>query len=442
MLYFFSAIAVGSLLLLLPFSMRTGAPSLSVVDALFTATSAMCVTGLGVRGTGDEFSLFGQVVILLLIQLGGIGILAFSNIVFMAKLGAFSLRERSMLSATVGAHPQVSPAQLVFRVFQFVFITEAIGAVILSVRFSFDHPLGSAIWLGVFHSVSAFCNAGFSLFPDNLIGYRRDLTVNLTIMALIIAGGIGFIVVAEMTALAQARRKKSARVRLSLHSQVVLRTTAALIVVGWLLLLFVQQIGSSGGSTYEMLLESLFWSVTARTAGFNTADVGALPNAGVVILMLLMVIGGSPGSTAGGIKTTTFATLVALIRSRAANRPKVELLHRTLSHEVQGKALAGVAGFFLMTIGATILLELLENWNLPHAATSAVFLPHLFEVISALATAGLSTGITADLSSAGKLVIIICMFVGRLGLLMVASSVIGGRRRLDYSYPEERLMVG
>lgn len=438
---FACAVTAGALLLWMPVAVKQGEPPLQFVDALFTATSAVCVTGLVVRDTGSEFSIFGQAVILLLIQAGGIGILTFSNSLFLIRWHSFGLAQRAVMSETVGLHRNVTPTELLFQIFKFTFICEGIGAMILSLRFAADFDIPHALWLGIFHAVSAFCNAGFSLFSDSLISYRADLVVNFTVMALVIGGGLGFVVVADIIAAAKLYRSQRRRLKLTFHTRVVLRTTAILLLFGWLAFILLQ-LPTSNPNQENLVLESLFFSVTARTAGFNTADVSSLSNAGIMILMMLMVIGGSPGSTAGGMKTTTFATLYALLHSRAANRPRVELLDRTIPHEIQGKALAAAVVFFVTTIGATVLLELTEGATQAHTNTSRQFLPHLFEVISALATVGLSTGITADFSSPGKFILTICMFTGRLGPLIVAGSLIGQRRRIDYSYPEERLMVG
>lgn len=422
--------------------MENTVAALSPVDALFTATSAVCVTGLAVRDTGSEFTPFGQAVILLLVQAGGLGILTFSNAIFLARWRSFGLRERAVMAETVGLHPHIAPSKLIRRIFLYAFACEGAGAVVLTLRFMQDFPFGKALWLGVFHSVSAFCNAGFSLFRDNLISYRTDPVVNVTIMILIILGGLGFIVAADVMTVFNLRFVHRVQRRLSFHSRIVLRTTVLLIFAGWGLFFLLQVLGPSKSSWSELALETLFLSVTARTAGFNTLDLVELSNAGLLVLMCLMMIGGSPGSTAGGVKTTTVATLYALLRSRSANRPRVELLDRSIPHEVQGKALAGAAGFLLTVLVATVLMEMAQNASQAHRETPADFLPHLFEVVSALATVGLSTGITAGVTPAGKLILVACMFLGRLGTVIVAASLIGVSQRLNYSYPEERLMVG
>lgn len=438
---FLATILAGTALLKLPFAMHSQVPQLTLVDALFTSTSAVCVTGLAVRDTGTEFTWFGQAIILLLIQAGGLGILTLGNAIFLLRGGSLGLRERSVMHETVGIHRDLSPKKLLWRIFLFTFACEGIGAAILSVHFANQFPVGYAIWLGVFHSVSAFCNAGFGLFTDSLIQYRTDPVVNFTIMALIILGGLGFFVAADlMTSLRNPRLRRFRRV--SFHSRVVIRTTIILILSGWLVFFVLGMLHPERSRMSGLALETLFLSVTARTAGFNSINMVDLSNAGLIFLMLLMIIGGSPGSTAGGIKTTTAATLYALIRSRARNRPKVELLDRSIPHVVQAKAFASAAMYIGLVIGAVMLLEITENLGRPHASSATNFMPHLFEVVSALATVGLSTGITAKVTVEGKLVLILCMFIGRLGTLLVASSLVGVQRRLDYSYPEERLLVG
>ncbi|NQU43492.1 hypothetical protein HQ520_09410 [bacterium] len=435
------AILIGCVLLAAPSSTADTARPASFLDALFTATSAVCVTGLIVRDTGNEFSLYGQVVILILIQAGGLGILTFSNLLFLFRRGRVGFRDRMILEQTHGLLPNVTPGELLLRIILYTVVFETFGAVLLTWRFALDYPFSHALWLGIFHSISAFCNAGFSLFSNSLIGYQTDPWINAIVMALIVCGGLGALVFADFGLFIRNRLRRR-RARLTLHTRVVLLTTAVLILVGATTFWLLEWRSTVPAWPDQRFLTSLFLSITARTAGFNTIDMAHLTNATLLIVIFLMVIGGSPGSTAGGIKTTTFAALIAQLIARTRNRPRAELLHRSIPDDVIAKAVTTTVGFLTVAFLAVILLQVTELAGEPHHLHRGVFLDYVFEVFSALATVGLSTGITGDLSSAGRFVIIACMFLGRLGPLIVASSLIGTRRQIDYTYPEGRLNVG
>jgi trk system potassium uptake protein TrkH len=349
-----------------------------------------------------------------------------------------------LIEQTHGILPGLNPGAMIGRIFAYTFTFELLGAVILTWRFLDSNPPGRAIWLGVFHSVSAFCNAGFSLFTDSLVGRQADLWVNFVVMGLIIAGGLGTIVLADLhhyaTILIHGRER---RPRLIFHTRVVLWTTGGLILLGALLVVLFETHSSSMPDTFGgRLLAGLFLSVTSRTAGFNTIDTGALTNATLLTLVFFMMVGGSPGSTAGGIKTSTMAALIAHFRGQASSNPKPHLLHRRVSPEIAGKALATLFGFLTVAMTALVLLQWTEMGSMGPTAQRAAFLPHLFEVVSALCTVGLSTGVTSELSETGRGVIIACMFLGRLGPILVASSLIAVRRRDNFSYPEGNLYIG
>jgi trk system potassium uptake protein TrkH len=441
---FAALIAAGTILLLLPGMAPPDSRERTVVDALFTSTSAACVTGLTVRDTGSEFSFAGQLAILALIQIGGLGILTFTNALILARGKRIGLSGRMIVEQTHGLLPAVSPARLLRDIVAYTFAIELCGAAILALRFRLGYGIGlaRALWLGLFHAVAAFCNAGFGLFSNSLIDYNRDWAINATIMGLIILGGIGFVVFADAGTCVVGLRHIP-RPRLSLHSRTVLRVSLILIVGGAALLFLLELTGQAmAGSTAGRALQSLFLSVTARTAGFNSVETSQLTNASLLVVMLLMLVGGSPGSTAGGIKTTTLATLYALLASHARNRPKVELLNRRLRTEVVAKALVTTAGFLLVAMVAVVLLQVTELSGQPQVMHRGRFLEYLFEVVSALDTVGLSTGVTAGLSDPGKIIIILCMFLGRLGPVLVAASLIGKRPREEYSLPEEDLIVG
>lgn len=435
-------IVSGTFLLLPSMTVRENISPNSFIQALFTATSAVCVTGLTVRDTGMELSTLGQAIVLLLIQVGGLGILTFSNLFLLLYAGRVDITQRMALKETHGSLLHLPIRTLILYIFLYTFLIELAGAAILTLRFLKDYSLGSALWLGTFHSVSAFCNAGFSLFPDSLARYRHDVVINLTIMLLVIMGGLGFVVLADITYWAKGLRNVP-RVLLSLHSRTVLITSGLLILGGALLIAVLESNGqASAGSWFERLLESVFLAVSGRTAGFNTLQTAQLTNGTLLIIILLMMVGGSPGSTAGGIKTTTLAVLYALIVSQVRNCTRVELMRRSVPSHVVAKALMTMAVFLLIVLVSVILLQITELGGVPHSMHRGNFLEYLFEVVSALGTVGLSTGITTGLSTAGKLIIIGCMFIGRLSPLLIANSLIGMRQQTDYSYPEEDIIVG
>lgn len=438
---FIGLILLGTAGLLLPGVTVSGKEPFGVIDSLFTATSAVCVTGLTVRDTGNDLSFFGQLIVLILIQLGGLGILTFSTFFLVSRTGRLGLAGRGLIEQTHGALPYIHPIGLLKHVFLYTAAIEGAGATVLTWRFAQDYPLPRALWLGVFTSISGFCNAGFSLFSDSLVGYQDDPVINLTMMGLIILGGLGFVVLADLTAFAKSPNWR--QYRLSLHSRVVLITTACLIASGALFFCLIEMGGPNmGGSVYSTFIRGAFLSVTTRTAGFNTVDLAQLTNSSIMIIMILMVIGASPGSTGGGVKTTTAAALFSLLRSRMRSRPSTEVLDRALPDEVVGKALASLAGFLISAVVALILLEATETQLLPHGEVRGVFMAHVFEVLSALGTVGLSLGLTPELSPMGRLVITICMFLGRLGPVVVGSSFIGRRRPVPYSLPEESIIIG
>ncbi len=438
-------IAVGTLVLLLPVCMKGDAESLSLADALFFSTSAVCVTGLAPRHVGNDFSFFGQLVLLLLVQLGGLGILTFANVTLLVAGKRFGLGQRSLIEETFGNLPNLDPKHLVRRIVIYTFAIEGIGALLLALRFMWDYPFLTAVWLGIFHSVSAFCNVGFSLFRDSLVDYANDLWVNLVITALVMLGGIGFLVFADIQSYffpkKRLKRLKRPR-RLAFHTRVTLNTTGILLLAGTALILVLEWPGQATASDHRHLLHAFFLSVASRTAGFNTVDTALLTNPTILIVMFLMFVGGSPGSLAGGIRTTTAAVLFALIRSRVRGRPRVELMDRSIPMDIVGKCLATFAGFLIVIMGATMLIQVFEHAGEPHIETRNAIVDYGFEVVSATCTVGLSLGVTADLSWPSKVLLAICMYLGRLGPILAAGSLIGQRHRGAYSLPEERLMVG
>ncbi|MBF0624598.1 MAG: hypothetical protein HQL82_07295 [Magnetococcales bacterium] len=445
-LSFAATILTGAVLLMLPISRVGGADPVSWIDALFTATSAVCVTGLTVRDTGTVFSLFGQGVILVLIQVGGLGFLTLSTFFitrFQGRRKGMSLQHRHLLEISHGSVNAVAPSRLLVTILWFTFLVELAGAGLLFIHYARTHAGAEAVWLAVFHAISAFCNAGFALHADSLMGVRNDLLVNGVIMVLIVGGGLGFLVVADMGLWLKERLARR-RSQLSLHSRVVLRTSAWLILVGAVLIALVEGGGAAmGRDPGSVTLASLFLSVTSRTAGFNTADTAQLTGTTLFLVILLMAIGGSPGSTAGGMKTTTFTVCIALLTSRARNRPRVEWLERSIPDETVTKSLFVVTGYVLAILCGLLLLQLTETGQQPfNQAEDNRFLAYLFETVSALGTVGLSTGLTPTLSTAGKLVISVLMFVGRVGPLLIALAVVGNAPQIRYAFAEENVNIG
>jgi trk system potassium uptake protein TrkH len=435
MLYYAAAILLGAVLLSLPVA-AVGAP-LPFLDALFTATSAQCVTGLAVVDTGTRFSLFGQTVILVLIQIGGLGIITFSVYLFFYLRLGVGMRGRWIIHETLLHTPVDSMQALIRDIVKHTLIIEGVGALLLALVFVPDLGLFPGLFSAIFHSVSAFCNAGFSLFPDSLIRYQGHPLVNFTIMGLIVLGGIGFLVIREVLALLAGRGRR----RFSLHSRLVLWTTGVLIAGGFLLILL------SDGHTLlrhgmpRGLLIALFQSVTARTAGFNTIDLNLLTVPTLLLMMLLMFIGASPGSAGGGIKTTSLAIFFAIFHSRLQGNEHTNILRRTIPSEVVTKVLTLVM-LATLTIVVGLFALLLVQANEAALAGRGLYLDYAFEVVSALATVGLSLGATASLLPAGKVIVIGLMYIGRVGLLTLAFTLIRRTRGGAVHYSEENIMIG
>jgi trk system potassium uptake protein TrkH len=384
----------------------------------------------------------GQLAVLVLIQIGGLGVLTLSNWVLLSLRGRLGLYGSILTVHTIGAHPRVSPAVLLRRIMVFTLSSEALGALILFLRFQADYHAGQAVWLAIFHSVSAFCNAGFSLFSDSLIGYSEDLVVNLTVMALIVVGGIGFVAAMDVVEQAAAVIKRTRR-KLAFHTRVVVVASLVLIVTHALFFLAFEWNNTfASESVYGEIVQSLFLSVTARTAGFNTVEIAHLTNMTLMVVVVLMIIGASPGSTGGGVKTTSMVLIMALVRAHFFNRPEAEIGRRRVPPELVAKALALVALYACFVVIGMIALQATEFGELPHQQTRGLFLEHLFEVVSALSTVGLSMGLTTRLSDGGLLVLMGLMFVGRVGPLVIAASLIGERSRLDYRLPEADVIIG
>ena len=441
---FLMLILTGTFLLMLPVSSTRQA--IGFVDALFTATSASCVTGLIVLDTGTAYTLFGQIVILLLIQTGGLGIMTFSTVVVLLAGKRLSLVGQVAIQDTFTQGKGMRSIDIVRDVFMMTFIIEGLGVALLFWGFLPGNSTVRALYLAVFHSVSAFCNAGFAIFSDNLIEFQRNWLVNLVISLLIIFGGMGFLVFSELKRhYFEAKERHLYRgiwPRLSLQTRLVLSTTVVLIVLGTVIILVMEWDNTIASLPMPLkILAAFFQSVTTRTAGFNTIPIQYMSNVSLFAIIILMFIGGSPGSCAGGIKTTTFSTLVLRGLASFKGREKPQVFHRTIPTNSVWKAISvSMVSIFLVVIG-TMILSITELGDTSHFQSRGSFIELLFEVVSAFGTVGLSAGVTGKLTVIGKLVITVIMFMGRLGPLVVAVAM-SRQSTLSYYYAEENIMVG
>ncbi len=427
---FLSAILIGTLLLMLPFS--TQGRSISFENALFTSASAVTVTGLIVVDTPSYFTFFGKLVILILLQFGGLGFMTVSTLIILLVGKSISLTDKFRIENefTSGSYKNIS--DLVKKIFFMTIIFEAAGSMILFFQFS-ELALKERIFSSVFHSISAFCNAGFSVFENSFESYHSRTGINVTLMVLIIAGGIGFLVLNEIYLLARGKIKKISR--LSLHSKLVIITSLLLIVIGFGLIFIEELLNKSNTlSLKNKILTSLFQSVTARTAGFNTINLNLYASASVFILLTLMFIGASPGSTGGGVKTSSLGMVFAYLRSRIRNRENIDLFYRHIpSKTIEKSFMVIFLALSLICLSFVLLLSFEKEFKV---------IELLFETISAFGTVGLSMGVTAKLSLASKIVIIITMFIGRIGPLTILVALSKRESKGDYQYPEENIMIG
>jgi trk system potassium uptake protein TrkH len=441
LLSFALLIIIGTILLMLPAAVN--GPLLSPVDALFTATSATCVTGLVVVDTGSRLSLFGQWVVLVLIQCGGLGIMTFSTVLIMLMTGRFSFVQRSVIQDTFTHSPDTRLPSLVLHVVIFTLVLEAAGAALLFLRFSGMYHPGRALYFAVFHAISAYCNAGFCLYSQSLMDFSSDPLVSLTVALLIICGGIGFLVMLELKrVLFRSHKARRAR-RLSVHSKLVLTLTALLLIAGTLGFLIIEWNHSMARlSLPAKVLAAFFQSVTARTAGFNTLNFGKMANVTLLFTILLMFIGAASGSTGGGIKVNTLGVLFALSRSRLRGEEATSIFRRTLTAETVGRAISVFVVAVIVIYAATMALTVSELGTTIHEESRGLFLELLFEVVSAFGTVGLSVGVTSKLSALGKLILVVVMFVGRLGPLSIAVALSVREPRSTIQYAEENVMIG
>jgi len=435
LLLFAILITVGTLLLMLPIASASGEAT-RFIDALFTATSASCVTGLVVLDTANHWSPFGQVVIMVLIQLGGFGIMAGSTLLLFLFLRRTTLRDRVLVQESLGGMQLGSVTTLVKRIAIFTLVCELIGAVVLSIAFMAGpeagpkwHPMG--IWWGIFHSISAFNNAGFDLTGgfQSLIPFRDDWVVLLTHGLLLVLGGLGFAIVGD----AVARRRWS---RMALETKLVISATIVLLVGGTVLIGLIEwnnpaTLGAMPAD--QRVLNAFFESATLRTAGFTALDTGALVESTLFVVMALMFIGGASGSTAGGIKVNTFAVLVIAIISTVKGEPSATAFGRRIKHAIVYRALAvlmlAIGFVFLTGLGLTL-------------TTDATFVQTLFEAVSAFGTVGASTGITPELSDPARIITAFAMFVGRLGPLTLVLALAARAHPVSYRPAVESVRIG
>ena len=426
---FLVAIFIGVILLKMPFSLREN-QNITVLDSLFTIVSAICVTGLSVVDISQVFTSTGQLIILFFIQLGGLGVMTVSIIVFLLVGKKMSFETRELLKEERNSNSNGGITNFIKNLLLTVSLIEILGASILAYGFSKYYPLKKSIFYGLFHSVSAFCNAGFSLFTNSLEDFRYDNLISLTVSFLIILGGIGFVTVNSLFIIKKKKLKN-----LSLTSKFALLITFFLLTFGTMLFLVFEYNNSStlkGMNFMDKILNSFFQSVTLRTAGFNTVPLENIKPATVFISYIFMFIGASPGSTGGGIKTTTFGILIFYAFGVLKRKEYVEVFKRRIDWELINKALAIVViSILYIAIIITILLSI-ENFS-----TDRV----IYEVISAFSTTGLSMGITASLGIISKFLIIITMFIGRLGPMTVALAFTNNKKS-SVKYPKEDILIG
>lgn len=426
---FIAVIIIGSVILSLPISSRSG-ESTNFLDAIFTSTSAVCVTGLITLNTSTHWSTFGQTVIMTLIEIGGLGFMSFAVLISLILGKKITLRERLIMQEAMNTYSIQGLVKMVKYVLVFTVSVQFFGALLLSTQFVPEYGISRGLFYSVFHSISAFCNAGFDLFGTSLVTYSSNNVVILVISALIIIGGLGFTVLLELYDFKGIKK-------LSIHAKLVIITTLVLIFGGTILMLLfefnnAESIGNM--SINDKLLNSFFASVTPRTAGFNSVDTSGMTLASKILTIILMLIGGSPGSTAGGLKTVTCGILVLTIISVIKGREDTEVFGRRFTKEIVYKAFTIVFIGISLVIGVTMILSYTE--------TGANFVDLLYESSSALGTVGLTLGLTPNLTPIGKILIMLMMYLGRVGPLTVMLALTRKRKKSGYKYPEGKILIG
>lgn len=420
-------IAMGGILLSLPFVTRSGEPT-RLIDAFFVATSASCVTGLTPVNTLEHWNSFGHLIILILIQIGGLGVMSLASIIPLLLGKKIGIKSRQILKEQLNVESLEGMVRLFKYVLYFTFTVEAIGALVLAVRFVPEFGLIKGIWYSFFHSISAFCNAGFDILGDSIYSYRADWLINICLCLLVIIGGLGFMVTSELF------RKKSLK-NISTHTSLVLYMTAGLLIFGTLGFFILEKDGGllKGEALGPSILESFFQSTVARTAGFYSVDLSRMHDSTALLLMGLMFVGGSPGSTAGGIKTTTFGVLILSTIAVIRGDREPVIFNRHIGIETIRKALA----IFFVSIGIVLtvsfIISITDGFNLVDI---------VYETVSALATVGASKGITGDLTSIAKILLSVCMYLGRLGPMTMAFAFAMRTKDRPVRYPESFISIG
>lgn len=431
-----AAIAVGMIALMLPAATVSG--DIGMIDALFTATSAVCVTGLIVVDTGSYFTALGQGIILFLIQIGGLGIMTISVALFQVIGKKVVFQQRMAMQEVFSHTPREDIYYLIRSVLFFTFTVEVVGAVILFYYWRSAYPFGEALYKAVFHSVSAFCNAGFSQFSDSLIAGRASMVLNATVCALIILGGIGFPVVYEI----YRRAVLLEGGKVSIQTKSVISASIGLLVAGMAVIVVSERALLPTLGWGEGLLAAFFQSVTCRTAGFNTLDIASLNTATLLFMMFLMLVGASPGSCGGGMKTTTFAVLTAFSWSRLMRYKCVNLFSKTVPEDTVSKSISVLVFSLAAICVAVFLILFIDPDHGSHAEGNRQFMSFLFETVSAFGTVGLSMGVTPTLTQPGKMVIIALMIIGRVGVPAFTYIIAGGGSTKGVQYAEENMMIG
>lgn len=433
LLGFIFIIFTGAFLLSLPIASTSG-NSQSFIDALFVATSAISTTGLTVVDLGSFYSLFGQIVILVLIQIGGLGYMIFV-VTIVLQLGVkLSLGGKLVLEESMSSPPYEEVSRFSRAIIFITLIFEFLGAVVLSLYWMREFPVKHAIYLGIFHSVSAFCTAGFSLFPDNLSAYRDSIVINVIIGILCIVGSVGFFVIYDVyNMLSRKKREDETPKKLLVHTKLVLIMLPILIITG-ALLIYLSEWNTPLPSFKDRILTSTFQAIAASTTtGFNTLDTGMVKTLGLATMVILMYIGASPGGTGGGVKTTTFGLLISSTISVISMKGELILFNRRISARTKDKAFAICTIALILIALDVLILSVTEN---------ASFMEIVFETVSAFGTVGLSTGITPTLSFTGKIVLVVTMLIGRVGPLAIGFSIRGKCKVVPIKYPEGGILVG
>lgn len=428
---FIFVILVGALILTLPISTTSGERT-NFLDALFTATSAVCVTGLIVVDTGTYWNMFGQTLIMILIEIGGLGFMSFTTLIAIILGKKITLRERLILQDAMNTFNIQGLVKMVKYVLVFTVTVQFFGTLLFSTQFIPEYGLGRGLFYSIFHSISAFCNAGFDIFGNfsSLTYYNSNAVVILVASALIIIGGLGFTVLSELYS------KKSLK-KVSIHSKMVILMTTVLVLGGTLLMFLFENNNVNtiaNMSFFDKIMNSFFASVTPRTAGFNSISTNGMTTAGQFLTIILMFIGGSPGSTAGGIKTTTIGILIVTIICVIQGKEDAEVFKKRFSKGLVYKA------FTLIFIGVSLVIVV--TMLLSYTEKEVSFIALFYETVSAFGTAGLTLGLTSKLSSVGKVLIMIMMYLGRVGPLTVVLSITRKKINLGIKYPEGKILIG